>query len=254
MPDLYEEYENLIIEKDAKLKEAGSIHTAYIKEFGELITKVFEKKIECIKKKKSIAFCQAYVNRGEPINVNELEKFIKKEMKEYNKQLKVMISDLKTAKKAEIATEAAYTKSKITYRKIAKLIHPDTHSEAFENEEIKELWNRVKEAYAMNDDEALEELEVLIHKKLDEIGIGHRKPVIENLDEKINVLKDEIHQIINTDPYQLRHLLDDKEAMAAKRQALNQELKEYMEYEKQLDEILGSLMMNNGSVMIWQTN
>ena len=60
----YAEYERLLLERDARKKEAGGYFTEYMCEFGELINKVFEKKIDCISKKKSIAFCQAYVNRG----------------------------------------------------------------------------------------------------------------------------------------------------------------------------------------------
>ena len=55
--DRYEEYEQLLLKRDAYKKEAGACMTIYIAKFGELINKAFMKKIDCISKKKSIAFC-----------------------------------------------------------------------------------------------------------------------------------------------------------------------------------------------------
>ena len=64
----YEEYEALLLERDQVEKEAGQIWTAYMKEFGQLIVDVFEKKVESIKRKKIIAYYQMQINRGEKID------------------------------------------------------------------------------------------------------------------------------------------------------------------------------------------
>ena len=53
----YQKYEELLLKRDQLNKDAGSIHTAYMKEFGELLLENFELKIDCIKKKKMIAYC-----------------------------------------------------------------------------------------------------------------------------------------------------------------------------------------------------
>ena len=71
-------YEDLLIKRDILKKEAGSYMTAYICEFGQLITEVFEAEVECIRKKKSIAFCQTAVNRGEKPDAAELDAFVEK--------------------------------------------------------------------------------------------------------------------------------------------------------------------------------
>ena len=57
----YKKYEELLLKRDQLNKEAGAIHTLYIKEFGELLLEDFELKVECIKKKKQISYCQAAI-------------------------------------------------------------------------------------------------------------------------------------------------------------------------------------------------
>ena len=62
------EYETLLFVRDKLRKEAYAWKNRYLAEFGDLITAVFEQKIACIKKKKSISFCQMAVNRGKPVD------------------------------------------------------------------------------------------------------------------------------------------------------------------------------------------
>ena len=52
-----DKYVELVKERDRLRKEAFQLRQEYIRVFGELILKVFEKKIECIRKKKMIAYC-----------------------------------------------------------------------------------------------------------------------------------------------------------------------------------------------------
>ena len=60
--ELFTRYEELLLKKEQLLKDAESYRIAYIKEFGELTADVFKAKIECIRIKKNIAFCQAAVD------------------------------------------------------------------------------------------------------------------------------------------------------------------------------------------------
>lgn len=249
----YSKYEKLLLERDALRKEAGSYLTAYIKEFGELINKVFEKKIDCISKKKSIAFCQAAVNRGEMVNATELQKYIESAMEEYNAQLAQMIEEYKTARKAKVSSEYDYVKSKTIYRRIAKLIHPDISPAAWEYPEIGELWNRTLIAYGMNDAEELSAVEILVHKVLDDNGFEPGEIVIENIEERIEEIEKEIHQIITTDPYRYKDLLDDATAITEKKKALEDEYQSYVQYAEELDKTLKQYLLR-GVIIQWPEN
>ena len=72
-----ETYEALLLERDQLEKEADSIWIAYVQEFGELEAKLFERKIDSIRRKKAIAFAQQRINRGEAIDPEEMKLILK---------------------------------------------------------------------------------------------------------------------------------------------------------------------------------
>ncbi len=106
----YSEYETLLFVRDKLRKEAYAWKNRYLAEFGDLITAVFEQKIACIKKKKSISFCQMAVNRGKPVDQAELQNYLSQEMKEYNRKLSEMIQENEIAHSGEIISEETAAK------------------------------------------------------------------------------------------------------------------------------------------------
>ena len=79
----YETYERLLLERDQLQKEAAQIWTVYLQMFGELITDNYEEKLECIKCKKTISYCQQALNRKEAIDPDALRQYLNREMAEY---------------------------------------------------------------------------------------------------------------------------------------------------------------------------
>ena len=84
----YEEYENLLLERDQITKEAGQIWTVYLQLFGKLITDNYEEKLECIKCKKTIAYYQNALNHGGVVDSAAMEKYMEQEMAEYYANLR----------------------------------------------------------------------------------------------------------------------------------------------------------------------
>lgn len=95
---LLDEYKKLVFKREKLRKDAQMYWIDYIMEFGELIEKECALKIDCIKLKKMIAFCQARKNRGETIFRAELDLYIESVMKDYNTELQT-IADIRNAKK-----------------------------------------------------------------------------------------------------------------------------------------------------------
>lgn len=253
----YEEYENLVIKHDQLLKESQNIMISYTREFGELIAELFEKKMSCIEKKKSISFCQALVNQNKKIDINALNAHLDQEMQKYKDEYKQLVSNVENSKNAKPASEHAVQKSKALYRKLAKMIHPDINAKLYEDEEdtfFPNIWLEIMAAYSNNDPIRLSELEVLVVKELKDREIDVEEPEIEDIDFKAEELKRDIDRIETTDPYLYKFLLDDYEAVEEKKNSLKDEIKEYSEYEQELQKILAQIMMSNGVTVEWEKN
>ncbi len=250
---MYDKYVELVKERDRLRKKAFQYRQEYIRVFGEKILAVFQKKIECISKKKMIAYCQAAINRGEAIDQTALQAYLAKEMKEYRKQLDEMVKENENAQKTGEVTQAELMKIKKLYHKIAKRIHPDIFPKTEEEPLLAELWNRAVAAYECNDLVTLEETFVLVEKALKELGIDTEGIDIPDIMDKIDTLRKEIKRIRETDPYQYMYLLEDEEAVEEKKKSIDEELKSYEDYDEQLEELLAEVM-GRGGVIAWQMN
>ena len=185
----YEEYENLLLERDQITKEAGQIWTVYLQLFGKLITDNYEEKLECIKCKKTIAYYQNALNHGGVVDSAAMEKYMEQEMAEYYANLRRMLKENEDANNAGTSTPYEVARAKTLYRRLAKLIHPDINPETDHSKELQELWQRILIAYHHNDVKELSELEVLVRKVLKELGSEDVKVDIPDIEEKIEALK-----------------------------------------------------------------
>ncbi len=247
----YEEYENLLLERDQAQKDAGSAWTWYIQTFGQLISDVYEEKLECVKCKKTISYYQAALNHGGVVDPEAMQKYLEKEMASYYANLKRMQEDNERCRDAESSTPYEVQRSKTLYRRLAKLLHPDINPETDRQEKLMELWQRIVTAYGHNDVKALAELEVLTRKALKELGAGEIKIEIPDVEERIDSLKAEIYEITHTEPYTYRDLYKDQEAVDKKTKELNEELESYRKYHKELDDVIQSMVQGGGIKFQW---
>lgn len=224
----YEEYIQLVFRKEKLRKDARNYYIDYVKEFGELLEKECALRIECIKLKKTIAFCQAKLNYGEPILRNELDSYIDSVMGEYRKELDTIIA-IKDSEGRQIA-DIEYYKIKKLYRKLATMLHPDLNPELYKHDDIAELWDRICTAYKNNDYEELQTLDVLVAETAKKYGSSNKGLTVENIALKIELLKIEIDDIIHNDPYRYGELLRDPEAVADKKDELKSSIDAYEEY------------------------
>lgn len=249
----YAKYEEALMRRDEVRKTAFQYERAYVREFGDLILQVFRMKIECIRKKKTIEYCQIFANRGETVDRKALQEYLAKELADYQKKLTEMIRDNEAARKTETISEVEALKIKRIYHRLVKRIHPDINPATNENEELKELWQRLITAYNCNDLKEMEETEVLINVVLAKLSLGAESVDIPDIEERIAEVEAEIADIMSKDPYRYMYLLDDKIAVVQKKQELQKELKEYEDYGKQLDGILDGLL-GKGVSFTWRMN
>lgn len=247
----YARYEELINRRDELKKEAFQYHAEYVKVFGDLILELFRKKIECIRKKKTIEYCQAAINHGNSIDQSQLQAYLEKEMADFQAQLQDMVKEHEAALKSTTVTEKDMLEIKRIYHRLVKKIHPDINPAVTGSEELMDLWHRITVAYSCNSLKELQELEVLVMQALESVDLDDLD--IPNIEEKISDLEKEIMEIMETDPYQYKFLLEDSKAVEAKKEDLKTELKTYKDYSNQLDEVLEGLL-GSGVKITWQMN
>ena len=237
----YPRYEVLLLQRDQLKKDALQYRRTYIREFGELINKIFEKQVSCIALKKSIAFCQLAINQGKKPDIAAMNEYVTEQMTAYRLQLNEMISELNSTKKDTLITEADSQEIKAIYRKIARLLHPDMSDLTADRPELTELWNQVCIAYKCNDLKLLQEKDILIQQAIAQLGGNADPVVIPDLQERITALEKEIHTIVTTEPYSYKEILDNEDTITKKKAEFETEFKEYCEYESQLKEQLDSM-------------
>ncbi|MCR5108011.1 MAG: hypothetical protein K6B28_07585 [Lachnospiraceae bacterium] len=250
----YEEYTELLVRRDQLIKEAGSYMTAYTAEFGDLITANFELKIECIKKKKMISYCRRRMNRGLAIDATHMQDEIEQEMKLYYVQLKEMMTDTENAKKAESVGEYRFRRAKKIYRRLAKILHPDINKKTMEDENLKELWTRIAAAYQHSDVDELDDLEVLVHRAMEEIGDEGFEIDFSDIEERIERVERQINDILTTEPYTYGEILNDKEKKAAFLEQLKAEKEDYEQYLEILTKSLEEMLNAGGVTLVWKTS
>lgn len=247
----YARYEELLLQKDELRKEAFVYHQEYIRVFGTRILAVFEKKIECIRKKKTISYCQFYANQGKTVDQKEMQEYLQQEMEDYRKTLDEMVEDHKRASDCAFITEAELLLIKKIYHRIVKRFHPDINPQVTQNKKLMDLWQRVLSAYTCNNLKELQEAEVLVNAALQKLDHQEHDIEIPNITDKIHQLEEEIEAIKTTNPYQYRYLLEDEYAVEEQKLALKQVLAEYEAYSAELDQVLEQLMQE-GVVITWK--
>ncbi len=250
----YEEYENLLIQKEQLIKEATSYQIRYTQEFGEQICANFELKIQCIKVKKSIGYCRRRMNRGLSVDASKMEAEIEQEMKSYYMQLGTMQEEYDMAQKAEKIAHYESLLAKRLYRRLAKLLHPDINAMTEQDEELTDLWNRIVIAYHQSDVSALEELEVLAKRKLEELGAEGIEKDYSDLEERIERVERQINNIITTEPYSYKEILESAERTEAFRETLKAEHDDFENYLETLKRALEEMLRGEASKIVWLTN
>ncbi len=242
----YEEYERLLLKRDAFLKDGESANLAYLQMFGSIQAKIYETKLECVKKKKTIEYIQSFINRGENVDAADMRGFIDREMTSYYAELRRMLKEKKKADEATVSNPYEVKRSKELYRRLAKLLHPDLNPHTDRNNALSELWHRTRIAYACNDVKELAEIEVLVRKVLRDLNIDGARADIPDLKEKTEELKNEIYEITTSEPYTYIALLEDETAVNEKMSGLKAQLDEAKAYLAELEKILKQIILTGG--------
>ena len=252
--DRYKAYEDLLIRRDQLSRDAGSYQTAYIKAFGDMVAANFAIKLECIKKKKTISYCRRRMNRGLEINTDRMQSEIEEEMKLYYVELRDMVKRHERAKKSKTASTIDMNLSKKIYRRLAKRIHPDINKKTMENDMLRDLWERITEAYGKYNAAELDNLEALVRRALEQMGDSAFEIDYSDVEDRIGRVERQINDILNTQPYTFGEILEDEEKKNTHRLVLEEEHRDYEKYLETLQKMLDDMLSEEGVKIVWKMN
>jgi len=226
-------YESLIIEMTSLEKEVENLNMEYTREFGDEIQEVFGLKLEAVKLKKAIAYCNRSLYEGKPINVDDLNDFLSKKMEKYEKDFaKFVLYKNAIEKGGRFISDEEMREIKTIYYKIVKMVHPDLHPELKDDKKIKALWQKAVDAYKRND-------KTVLSRTYDSLLIilkGKDKINIEDLDLKISILRKDIDKLKTAEFLRRKEILDSELNIVEEHSKLKKTIVEYEKYIKELKE------------------
>ncbi|WP_346917375.1 hypothetical protein [Clostridium sp.] len=242
---LNDEYLKLYEKMEDLKKEKEYFESLYMCKFGALIFLRFKNEIKYRWLKKKLALIVKSKNKGEEINIEEIESVLEKELEEFYRNLDELRNNLKSSQEfleLPTLTEEEVKKVKEIFRNLAKILHPDVNKNL--NEEMMELWLKVKEAYENNDLMTLIILQGIVkHNEIKEdIKVTSIEENIVVLKKKINELKNFIDEEENSFPLNIKELIDNNQYIKDKKQDITNDIHEYeimiTQVEKSICEVL----------------
>lgn len=229
---LQAEYSNLIAVRDEMVQvEAPRLEALYMETLGQLQYEVLSLEYDIALLKLERDLLQAYVNRGEKPDIEEVDEEVSKAADAYNETLHEEEEKIKEAKAyLEYHSEEDKEKEKlkkrelkVLYKKMVQMLHPDLHPEQTEWE--KELFLKVQDAYREGNLERLRQLAEELNTgvpsaMVDSETVEEWEERVRKLKEQIDVLRQEIEDRKSSFPFTYKDKLNDKELMSAMQEQL----------------------------------
>lgn len=236
--DLYKRYVRLLLEKEKIVKTNFQVQQRFIELFGDLRLEMLKVEIEIAKIKKEMEYLVRKKNRNESYDLEEMDDFVNQALEGMKAQYERMKEEQAQLKNKKMLSQEEVKEVKRLYRRLVKLVHPDLNPH--QTKEQKELWHQLQEAYRNNDLVWLRELNVLIVFKTK----GHEEVEIEDLEDKIEAVREEIALLKEEDLYQMRELVFDEEWIDAYKEQYERERSDFEVYlrslQKEKEKLIGS--------------
>jgi hypothetical protein len=245
------ELSDLVYERDnLNYHVCPKIQTEYMLKIGKLEYSIFEYQCNILRIKRKIEIIQAALNREQPYNINEIDKQLDEEYREYTKKLlekqkEIDEARLKKDSYGKSLTDEETSELKRLYTQIVKKLHPDINPDT--TEEQHKQFNDTVNAYKRADLSEIRIIYLLLEKTsaketVTENSIDKLKSKKEMLLNEKDYLQSLIQQIKDTFPYCVLDLLQNNEKLQKKIDELSIMLTENREQydiiEKRLKEMI----------------
>ena len=137
---LENELAGLVHERDKLLFHVcPKIRTEYMLKIGKIEYAIFDYQCRILRIRRKIELIQAFLNRGEPYTITEIEKQLDREYQEYTSKLLEKQKEIDNARaytsvKGRLLTEEETAELKQLYTQIVKKLHPDINPDSTEEQ------------------------------------------------------------------------------------------------------------------------
>lgn len=170
-----------------------NIEAEYVVKIGTLQHELLQVQIYIQRTKREIDLIQAALNRGEFIDMQQVQQQLEQQFTEWQVQLQDQVKEIKEAQNTLSCLMSSEDSAQLRklYRVLAKKLHPDVNPD--QGRDAYNLWIQVQSAYEMSD---LAQLKAL-HLLADEIPDSYDLPnSIDILKKRLADFKDHIKQIL----------------------------------------------------------
>lgn len=215
----------LLQERDTLIAvDCQNIKMKYMLLVGTLECQAFQEECDCRRTKCKMELIQEKINRREKITIEKIEIVLDEEFEEYQVRMDQKLHELNQMlerSKGKLLSDEETKELKDMYYRIVKALHPDMHPDI--SEEQKDLFLKAVDAYKNGDlitmrminESVADPKELEKHDTLQ--GLKDEKDRLEML---VGLVKDDIKEIIESFPYNVKDMIDDDEWVEAQREAL----------------------------------
>ena len=244
---LREEVSRLIEKRDyLRYHLSPQVNADYIKKIGVYEYKVFEFTIKVRRLRRKTELIRAKIAKDEIIIPSEIESILDEEYIDYEDRLQAELDRINSEMErgsGDFLSDSDGEELKRLYRKVVKMLHPDLNPDQTEREKI--FFLKAVSAYERGDLDALRAIYVLAESldfyDRDNADGDSLDATKEILTRRAEVLRNDIDKIENSFPLNKREFLEDEEAVAARREDLEEELaglrKVYDDYYRMHEEL-----------------
>ncbi len=235
---LFDKCLDTILRRDRARKDAELAQADYIREFGDQMIGLFRARAEYTRGQHMVMYCQQMERMGRPVDGAQMDFIVGKHMEDTAKDLKEITAEYEQLSSSEPISAEESAAIEALYKGIAAEFHPDLHPELEEQAEAKDLWTEILFAYGHDQREVLQGLKQAVADFLKAHEIPAKEIPPQGYMMRISQIENEIQQIMNSDTYMFKTLLDDPAQVKAQKENLQAETDRYHRYAEKMKEEL----------------
>lgn len=223
-----------------------NIENDYMLKMGYLEVKAFELQLTFSRMRREISMIQAYINRGETVQIAVIQERLESEFASFQAKLTKQLNQLDRAlgiAKADCLSEEEMKELKQLYRQLVKAWHPDMNPNL--GPEYTQLFERAVQAYRNGDLVTMRILAVIQGGQAPEVNreesdsLSYWQTKLEETEDLIANYRERMATIRQSYPYLYLEILEDDERLRERQEEYEELIQQYeaniVSYRQRLD-------------------